>query len=328
MSTIKTISLALLLSLVLWGVLNLDILWQDITNLALAQQPAIQSTIQKVSQPQVNKAVVSNKIKNKDLVILGISNIDLQKIPIGYDHFSGEDTDKDGVPNKVELVLGLNVNKVDSDGDKVNDLQELKLWQNPLGVGRWLINLALINRLRGKLLLQAQGKGELWYVAYNKRYYIDSKNTANDFIISLLRANNSESSISLLPDTLLIESLDLNVPVIYVTETSDKVWQKGLERGVVHYPGTANPGEYGNVYIFGHSSDYRWRAGSYKRVFATLPDIKLGALIYISDKDGRVYKYKVFESKVVPATATEYLGQYEYKQNYLLCRLLILSIQP
>ena len=101
------------------------------------------------------------------------------------------------------------------------------------------------------------------------------------------------------PNLLEIPSLKISAPVIYVNEQSEEVYQAALADGVVHFPGTAEPGQPGNVYIFGHSSDYLFSKGKYKTVFALLPRIENGAEIRISDSQGRQFTYKVFDQKVV-----------------------------
>lgn len=111
------------------------------------------------------------------------------------------------------------------------------------------------------------------------------------------------------PDTVVIESLGIKAPLVYVNEVQETVFQKALAQGAVHYPGTALPGEVGNVYIFGHSSDNAWSKGNYKTVFALLPKVEIGTEIIISNSQGRVYKYFVTQSLVVKPDALEYLSQ-------------------
>ena len=41
----------------------------------------------------------------------------------------------------------------------------------------------------------------------------------------------------------------------------EKQIQEGLRNGVVHYPGTAKPDQFGNFFITGHSSYYPWDSG-------------------------------------------------------------------
>lgn len=124
------------------------------------------------------------------------------------------------------------------------------------------------------------------------------------------QANNLDKEPPKLePDTLWIESLSVKAPVQYVDKVDESLFQKALQKGVVHYPGTANPGEVGNDYIFGHSSDNAWSKGDYKTIFAVLPQIQIGAEILITDVQGREFQYIVTDSKVVSAKAVEYLSQ-------------------
>lgn len=111
------------------------------------------------------------------------------------------------------------------------------------------------------------------------------------------------------PDFLQIPSLGIKVPLVYVTEKNETAYQKALEDGAAHFPDTAEPGQFGNAYIFGHSSDYLWSPGKYKTVFATLPKIRLGDEIAVSDRGGNKFVYKVIESKKVAADDLSVLDQ-------------------
>ena len=111
------------------------------------------------------------------------------------------------------------------------------------------------------------------------------------------------------PDTLVITTLGIKVPVVYVSEEGEKFFQEALAGGVVHYPGSALPGEVGNAYIFGHSSDYVWSKGKYKTVFASLPEIQMGDEIYVSDASGKGFIYKVRASFVAKADEVSLLSQ-------------------
>lgn len=111
------------------------------------------------------------------------------------------------------------------------------------------------------------------------------------------------------PNTLLISALNIDAPLIYVSEKNETVFQDALQYGVVHYPETANIGEVGNAYFFGHSSDLPWTKGNYKTVFAALPDIKKGTNILVTDAKGAQYNYTVTETKVVRPTDFSVLNQ-------------------
>lgn len=100
-------------------------------------------------------------------------------------------------------------------------------------------------------------------------------------------------------NTLTIPSLSIKAPLVYITEKGEAAYQDGLQRGVVHYPGTAEVGQPGNAYFFGHSSDLPWAKGEYKTVFALLPNIALGDLVEVTDAEGHIFTYKITETKIV-----------------------------
>lgn len=127
----------------------------------------------------------------------------------------------------------------------------------------------------------------------------------------------SESPPKIEPNLLVIASLDLKAPIQYVDSVSETVFQHALINGVVHYPGTALPGQLGNVYIFGHSSDNPWSAGHYKTVFATLPQIGKGAEIVVSDGTGTAFTYVVTDSFVANKDDVKYLDQQGYQKRLL-----------
>ena len=101
------------------------------------------------------------------------------------------------------------------------------------------------------------------------------------------------------PHHLSIPVLGIEAPIIYIDDKNETAYQSALKNGVVHYPGTALPGETGNVYIFGHSSDYVWSDGDYKTIFAKLPQIEMGTDIVVTDAGGNFFHYSVIETKVV-----------------------------
>jgi len=101
------------------------------------------------------------------------------------------------------------------------------------------------------------------------------------------------------PDRILIPSLGIEAPVVYATARTQAAYKAALKDGVAHLPGTADPGQPGNAYLFGHSSDIPWTPGDYKTVFALLPDIAIGDMIYVTDHAGNVFSYAARETRVV-----------------------------
>lgn len=119
------------------------------------------------------------------------------------------------------------------------------------------------------------------------------------------------------PNYLLVPSLGIQAPVIYESENSDQAFSKALQKGVVHYPGTALPGELGNCYIFGHSSDYPWKAGNYRTVLALLPSLQVGEKILVSSPSGAVFRYRVTKTQVAGPSDVSLLGQNNYQSRVL-----------
>ncbi len=112
---------------------------------------------------------------------LGIKNIDLAKIPVGFeDRFSDIDTDGDGLADKLEEGLGTDSSKVDTDGDGVNDKAEILAGTNPLGAGKLIYDNSLASRLAGRIVLQVEKHGEAWYInpVDGKRYYMKDGSAA------------------------------------------------------------------------------------------------------------------------------------------------------
>ncbi len=109
---------------------------------------------------------------------VGVTNKNLQKIPVGYtvsSRISEEaDADQDGLSDAFEQALGTNVYIADTDMDGYSDKTEVENGFNPLGKVTLAKDRALIRRLRGQLLLQTEGHGEVWYLnpIDQKRYYL------------------------------------------------------------------------------------------------------------------------------------------------------------
>lgn len=124
-------------------------------------------------------------------------------------------------------------------------------------------------------------------------------------------------SVSPLENRIVIPSIGKNIPIIEIDNQAllAENWkaletdiQEGLRNGVVHYPGTAVPGQYGNTFITGHSSYYPWDNGKFKDVFALLHDTEVGETftVYWNQKK---YDYKIREKKVVSPKDTSVLDQ-------------------
>jgi LPXTG-site transpeptidase (sortase) family protein len=104
---------------------------------------------------------------------------------------------------------------------------------------------------------------------------------------------------------LIIPKIAKNAPIVDIDagggfdfDHMENIFMKELEKGVVRYPGTATPEQNGNMFIFGHSSNYVWSEGSYNQIFALLPKLEKGddIIVFYNQKK---YTYVVREKKIV-----------------------------
>lgn len=118
-------------------------------------------------------------------------------------------------------------------------------------------------------------------------------------------------------DRIIIPRINKNVPVVGVSSENliKRDWgalesdiQGALREGVVHYPGTAQPGDQGNVVITGHSSYFPWDPGRFKDVFALLHEIIIGDQVIVFH-DQEKYTYEVYDTEVVTPDKVEVLTQ-------------------
>lgn len=103
---------------------------------------------------------------------------------------------------------------------------------------------------------------------------------------------------------IVIPKIDTIAPISFPASRAENDVQSAMERGVAFYPGTSAPGQPGSTYLTGHSSDYVWRPGYFKRVFRPLYKLEAGDNVYIrvTLANGKVitYTYEVYDKQVTP----------------------------
>lgn len=203
----------------------------------------------------------------------------------------GTDLSGNGLTNYQKFLLGLNPKKKDTLGLGMTDTQAL---------------LAGINPLTGTALTDAQKK----LVAEN----INLEAVSNRTTLAALEGQpkvagaNTDTRGGVVIDKnisaeLNIPSLGIQAPLIWSKDVDSLI--PDLQNGVVHYPGTAMPGEIGTAYISGHSSNFSWDKGKYNKVFAKLGDLKRyeSFTITATDINGKrvVFHYVVTTSDIFMA---------------------------
>jgi len=118
-------------------------------------------------------------------------------------------------------------------------------------------------------------------------------------------------------DVLVIPKIGKIVPIVQPSKKSllagkwkefEEDIQTALQDGVVHYPGSAKPGQAGNVFFTGHSSYYSWAKGAYKEVFALLHELDIGDTYFLYS-NGDKHTYRIVKKYEVKPTDVSVLDQ-------------------
>ena len=109
--------------------------------------------------------------------------------------------------------------------------------------------------------------------------------------------------------SIVIPKIGAVAPVFENTDPFDpRKYLPILLKGVAHAKDTALPGEFGNTYLFAHSTDAFYNVGRYNAVFYLLGKLEKGDKIEVYYK-GEKIEYEVAEKKVVGPEAVKYLGK-------------------
>lgn len=95
----------------------------------------------------------------------------------------------------------------------------------------------------------------------------------------------------------------LRIPAIGLDQVvHEGIAQNVIDAGPAHWPGTATPGQPGNVVLAGHRT-------SHSAPFRRIGELRAGDTIEFVLPDGRTAVYSVYEQFVVPVTARWITGQ-------------------
>lgn len=108
--------------------------------------------------------------------------------------------------------------------------------------------------------------------------------------------------------SIVIPKLNATSTIVAAVDSSNsEEYLKALRSGVAHAAGTVYPGQVGNTFLFAHSTDTFYNVGKYNAVFFLIGHLENGDEVDIFYK-GRLYKYYVYDKKVVAPTDVKYLG--------------------
>jgi len=147
-------------------------------------------------------------------------------------------------------------------------------------------------------------KISFWYKNDFKAENIGSKYYP-EAIVNMQSTDNISAVNSSVPqiddNTIFIPKIDIKAPIFWQIANTGKEVQNNLEKGIVHIAGTSLPGQKGNIFITGHSSNYFWSKGKFKDVFSLLDQMVIGDLIYLN-YNNTIFVYKAKEIKIVKPT--------------------------
>jgi hypothetical protein len=130
----------------------------------------------------------------------GISEKNLEKIPVNLSGLIGPDSDADGLPDNLEISLGTDEKSADTDSDSFNDFYEISNGYSPLLKSRGLpIDLKFAQSVGGRIFLQVENKGQTWYVNLEnyQRYFLPTPADALS-VIKNLAVSVSEKDFEIL----------------------------------------------------------------------------------------------------------------------------------
>lgn len=102
------------------------------------------------------------------------------------------------------------------------------------------------------------------------------------------------------PARILIDDIELDAPITIPESRAIEALDQALLNGVVHYPGSAQLGEEGNVLLFGHSTGFRVVQNQAFKVFNNLKELEENDLIRLQSTS-REYVYRVTSVRLVNA---------------------------
>lgn len=99
------------------------------------------------------------------------------------------------------------------------------------------------------------------------------------------------------------QRFQLSIPKINLYNVQVVVDSNDIEKSLAHLPGSALPGEKGNVFISGHSSGLLsfLRNDFYKSIFTQLPKLKVGDEIAVL-VEGQAFHYEVSATEMTSPT--------------------------
>jgi len=168
--------------------------------------------------------------------------------------------------------------------------------------------LSILALVVGLVLISNAALPILYYELTNSRFTqrLVSPLTSQGIILGEGSAVDYSNPKSWFPDAPVvpprpskITHYNLSIPKLKIENATVQIGGEDLMKSLIHYPGTALPGQYGNTVVFGHSVlPQFFNPKNYKSIFSTLPKLEENDEILVNF-DGIQYRYvvrKLFET--------------------------------
>lgn len=119
-------------------------------------------------------------------------------------------------------------------------------------------------------------------------------------------------------------SYQLSIPKLGIDNALTIVGSEDLNKSLIHWSGSAKPGEYGSAIVFGHSTiPWLYNPKDYHTIFSKLPDLSRGDEIFLTTNKV-TYKYVVEDMRIVSPEDVSVLEQH-FDDSYVT---LITCVPP
>ena len=171
-----------------------------------------------------------------------------------------------------------------------------------MAVKRTLVFMSTVLQGLGALLL---GCAMLYVVFAMYQGHLLASDALNQALVDRSASSALATAIPTAPALRIrIPSIDLDAPIVevgtLVNQQGQLIWETPKD-AVGHHQGTADPGPSGNVVLSGHISSPVRHEGN---VFSRLPEIELGAVVFVETSAG-TFSYRIVSRRVVEPTQVD-----------------------
>lgn len=155
---------------------------------------------------------------------------------------------------------------------------------------------------------------------HNQSPLVDPYSSSKDVLgVSVAQVDNFPAFISknLRSTPAPYDEFKLSIPSLKLEGLKVKVDSNNFEKNLGHLPGSALPGERGNVFITGHSSlPIFFRPDNFQAIFANLPQVRVGDDVNVNAL-GQEFDYRIISMKVVNPKDTWVVNPPDQEGRYL-----------